>query len=340
MQRRMSRCVRPAWRVTWRPHLLPARLGCPWDADGGRGLGLPGHGSCSQLRRGAGCAPWGPGREPAGLGGSRTALGAGRPGHRGLGGGVCAGDARRGGAPTVRLSEAPHFRECVHPWPCCPPGCPVGCAVHRALVPGPSLHVAPCLPAAPAHLAHSPWGQPPRVCPGAKLGKRPVPGGQLRCRATCALPQALPSVSLRTMLQGVGQPPERLPEAPCVTPAGARLRFRGLGCVGPPPRARGGWGRAGGREPPSSWLPLVPVWPATPPTSNAPPSRASRRPTQPLPHAAPARLQVAGEWGGSAGQGTHLPSSAVSQQLQVQVPPHLSAQARDRLPPSPPPHGS
>lgn len=245
----------------------------------------------------------GPGREPAGLGSSRTALGAGRPGHRGLGGGVCAGDARRGGAPTMRLSEAPHFREYVHPWPCCPPGCPVGCAVHRALVPGPSLHVAPCLPAAPAHLAHPPWGQPPCVCPGAKLGKRPVPGGQLRCRATCALPQALPSVSLRTMLQGVGQPPERLPEAPCVTPAGARLRFRGLGCVGPPPRARGGWGRAGGREPPSSWLPLVPVWPATPPTSNAPPSRASRRPTQPLPHAAPARLQVAGEWGGGSGAG-------------------------------------
>lgn len=62
-----------------------------------------------------------------------------------------------------------------------------------------------------------------------------------------------------------------------------------------------GEGQVGGSLPPPGchWCPSGQP---PPPTSNAPPSRASRRPTQPLPHAAPARLQVAGEWGGQRGR--------------------------------------
>lgn len=124
-----------------------------------------------------------------------------------------------------------------------------------------------------------------------------------------------------------------------VTLAGAWLRFRGLGCVGHQPRARGGWGRVGGRDPSLSLLcHWISVLPGPPPAhleccSPSPLPSELWRPGGPpsLCHTLP---QPGSRLGGQRGEGTHLPSSSVWQQLQVQVQPYLRAQTRG-LPPPP-----
>lgn len=180
---RMSHCVHSAWGTRGTRTCFPLGHSCPLDTDRGWG---PRASGTRKPHRVVGCAHWGPGRGSAGLGGSRTGLGAGCPGR-----GACAGDLGRAGTPPVHLNEAPLFEGRVFiPVTCCLPGR----AVHGAV--GPVLSLLPtrctwhllCLqplptgPALPgASTPHLPWCGAEDEAPGR---------GQLGCRAT--LPHAHP----------------------------------------------------------------------------------------------------------------------------------------------------